>query len=92
MIALRVYNDEAMIASLRAQAENLKTDARVRITLDDGQVFRGIVRRQPSIEEGADHEGNSGVYAIVTLNSADGQPLVVVYLDRIIRVDQEAAA
>jgi hypothetical protein len=75
-VAPRVYVDDADIARLEAVALRLPQDARVQVTLEDGDRMTGMVSATPTVQAFFDPNGREGMNALVRLEAFldDGRP------------------
>jgi Protein of unknown function (DUF3247) len=88
-VAPRVYVDDSDIARLEAVALRLPQDARVQVTLEDGDRMTGMVSATPTVQAFFDPNGREGMNALVRLEAFldDGRPhpggLYDLWLDEI---------
>ncbi len=82
--AEHVYTSQAQIAALEAWIAQLPDEARVQVTLDDGQRVLGTVSVRPTIQtfrDADEHEGVNGMLRLDDLDAPAQQHLI--WLDRI---------
>ncbi|MGH8039550.1 MAG: DUF3247 family protein [Stenotrophomonas sp.] len=82
-----IHTDPADIAALEALLPQLKGQARVEITLDDGSRLLGTVAVQPTVQQYRDADENEGSNGQLRLDDLD-TPVQqhVLWLDRICAV------
>lgn len=90
-IAPRVYTAQADIDRLQALIPELPNDRHVRLTLDDGRVFTGIVAGRPMTMQFFDADGREGTNGTVrleqpALDRPEDARWVDLFLDQIVEV------
>lgn len=87
--AEKVYVEAVDIARLEQRVEELPSDAHVRITLENGEIFTGIVAERPSMQVFEDSVGAEGLNGLVRIeNAAAPSGSIYVWLDVIVRVER----
>ncbi|MEO6264705.1 MAG: DUF3247 family protein [Luteimonas sp.] len=89
-IAPRVHTDATVIAALEALAARLPDGECVALTLDDGNVVRGVVSAVPTMQVFFDPAGTEGSNAVVRIEDPqDDSRDHYVWLDRISQITRQ---